>query len=112
MAGTATPNKFWPTLYEIGLTPRRLVATEFETVLAYGVGLTDLELRLNVTEGLQLAVGANNIFNIKPNGDYYVPSALLGQGALADGGIIVGAPVNESFNPNGGLYYARISFNF
>ncbi|HXS07300.1 MAG TPA: TonB-dependent receptor [Rhizomicrobium sp.] len=77
-----------------------------------GVGLTDIEMRYNITEGLQLAVGANNVFNIRPNHDYFVPSADLGTGALADGGIIIDGPVTESFNPNGGLYYGRVTFNF
>ena len=49
-----------------------------------GVVLTDLEARYNITEGLQIAVGANNLFNIRPDGDYFVPSALFGAGALAD----------------------------
>jgi TDG/mug DNA glycosylase family protein len=35
-------NKFWATLYEIGLTPRRLDPQEFRCVLDYGIGLTDL----------------------------------------------------------------------
>ena len=35
-------NKFWATLYDIGLTPRRLEPDEYELVLAYGMGLTDL----------------------------------------------------------------------
>lgn len=35
-------NKFWPTLREIGLTPRRLQPTECASVLHYGVGLTDV----------------------------------------------------------------------
>ena len=79
-----------------------------------GVGLTDIEARYNVTEQLQIAIGANNIFNIKPDHDYFVPTALLGAGALADGGIIVDSPRSSaiSFNPNGGLYYARVNFNF
>ncbi len=79
-----------------------------------GVGLTDAELRYNITEQVQLAVGANNIFNIKPDHDYFVASADLGQGALANGGIIVDEPREAAvnFNPNGGLYYARVVFNF
>jgi iron complex outermembrane receptor protein len=79
-----------------------------------GVGLTDLEARYNITEQLQLAVGANNVFNIKADHDYFVPSALLGAGSLADGGIIVDSPRSGaiSFNPNGGTYYGRIVFNF
>lgn len=35
-------NKFWPTLHEVGLTPRRLEPAEFREVLAFGIGLTDV----------------------------------------------------------------------
>jgi double-stranded uracil-DNA glycosylase len=35
-------NKFWRTLYQVGLTPRQLASTEFMMVLNYGIGLTDL----------------------------------------------------------------------
>lgn len=35
-------NKFWRTLFAIGLTPRLLLPREFPEVLTYGVGLTDL----------------------------------------------------------------------
>ena len=35
-------NRFWGTLYEIGLTPRVLRPIEFKSSLVYGLGLTDL----------------------------------------------------------------------
>lgn len=35
-------NRFWPTLHEIGLTPRILQPIEFKCSLVYGLGLTDL----------------------------------------------------------------------
>lgn len=35
-------NYFWRTLFEVGLTPRRLAPQEFPRVLEYGIGLTDL----------------------------------------------------------------------
>ncbi|RPI97284.1 MAG: mismatch-specific DNA-glycosylase [Chloroflexi bacterium] len=35
-------NRFWETLYRIGLTPRRLDPAEYPSLLQYGVGLTDL----------------------------------------------------------------------
>ncbi|HET6352625.1 MAG TPA: mismatch-specific DNA-glycosylase [Coriobacteriia bacterium] len=35
-------NKFWPTLAEVGLTPRRLEPAEFPLLLEYGIGLTDI----------------------------------------------------------------------
>ena len=38
-------NRFWPTLHEIGLTPRRLAPAEYGRVLELGIGLTDLAKR-------------------------------------------------------------------
>ncbi|HET7557007.1 MAG TPA: mismatch-specific DNA-glycosylase [Rhodanobacteraceae bacterium] len=35
-------NYFWRTLFEVGLTPRRLSPHEFPQVLQFGIGLTDL----------------------------------------------------------------------
>jgi TDG/mug DNA glycosylase family protein len=35
-------NKFWRTLYDIGLTPYRLEPPEYRLVLQFGIGLTDL----------------------------------------------------------------------
>jgi double-stranded uracil-DNA glycosylase len=35
-------NAFWPTLFEVGLTPRLLQPEEYETITHYGLGLTDL----------------------------------------------------------------------
>jgi len=35
-------NRFWQTLAEVGLTPRRLVAEEYPRLIDWGIGLTDL----------------------------------------------------------------------
>jgi double-stranded uracil-DNA glycosylase len=35
-------NKFWRTIFEIGLTPRLLEAGEFRLLPQYGIGLTDI----------------------------------------------------------------------
>lgn len=35
-------NRFWATLYEIGLTPRVFEPQEYASLLEYGIGLTDL----------------------------------------------------------------------
>ena len=35
-------NAFWPTLFEIGLTPRLLQPEEFRDIPQFGLGLTDL----------------------------------------------------------------------
>jgi double-stranded uracil-DNA glycosylase len=35
-------NKFWPILHKVGFTPERLAPAEFEKLLTYGIGLTDI----------------------------------------------------------------------
>ncbi len=40
-------NKFWPTLAQVGLTPRLLRPEEFREVLSYGLGLTDLAKKVS-----------------------------------------------------------------
>jgi TDG/mug DNA glycosylase family protein len=35
-------NRFWPTLYRIGLTPRLLQPHEYREALGYGIGLTNM----------------------------------------------------------------------
>jgi len=35
-------NRFWPTLYEVGITPRRYAPSEFASLLTLGIGFTDL----------------------------------------------------------------------
>lgn len=38
-------NKFWRTLYTVGLTPRLLSPAEYPALLGYGIGLTDVAKR-------------------------------------------------------------------
>ncbi|MEC9342225.1 MAG: mismatch-specific DNA-glycosylase [Pseudomonadota bacterium] len=38
-------NRFWPTLYEIGLTPVRLAPGEWRRAPEFGIGLTDIAKR-------------------------------------------------------------------
>jgi len=35
-------NRFWPTLFEVGLTPRRYAPHEFASLLKLGIGFTDI----------------------------------------------------------------------
>ena len=35
-------NAFWPTLADVGLTPRQLAPEEYKSITKYGLGLTDL----------------------------------------------------------------------
>lgn len=38
-------NKFWRTLFEVGLTPRQLAPSEFPLLPSFGIGLTDVAKR-------------------------------------------------------------------
>ena len=38
-------NKFWRTLHDVGLTPRRLDPSEYRLLLGHGIGLTDIVKR-------------------------------------------------------------------
>ena len=98
-----------------------------------GVGLTDLEFRYNLTDQLQFALGANNLFNIRPDVYGYAPAVcpnppnvvlvpggvckigpdqLNGEAQDANNSLINNVPLTTAFDPNGGYYYARVSFNF
>lgn len=79
-----------------------------------GVVLTDVEARYNITDQLQLAIGANNVFNMHPDKIAFDPNAYgPGIGYPVNGGNVIDAPVNQfQFDPNGGYYYGRIVFNF
>ncbi|MGZ5926291.1 MAG: hypothetical protein ACXWLJ_06405, partial [Rhizomicrobium sp.] len=67
----------------------------------------------SITEQLQFAVGGNNIFSIRPDTVSSVGSiASSGATQMAGGGNVIGAPVGAAFDPNGGYYYGRITFNF
>ena len=35
-------NRFWPTLYQTGMTPRRFLPSDYSALLTLGIGLTDL----------------------------------------------------------------------
>lgn len=35
-------NKFWETLFQVGLTPHKLLPNDYKSLIEYGIGLTDL----------------------------------------------------------------------
>lgn len=80
-----------------------------------GVGLFDAEARYNITEGLQLAFGGNNIFSVHPKAGGFVSTTPNASGAaqlINTGTAVDFYPVGSVFNPNGGYYYGRVSFKF
>ena len=80
------------------------------------VGITDLEARYDVTEQLQFAIGGNNIFGIRPNTAPFVtntPNASTGAAQLVNTGSNIDRNyIGSAYNPNGGYYYGRITYNF
>jgi iron complex outermembrane receptor protein len=65
--------------------------------------ITDLELRYGAKRGLQLALGAQNLFDVYPD---RVPGNLNGPSGL------LGFPFYSPFGFNGRYLYARVGFNF
>jgi iron complex outermembrane receptor protein len=106
---------------------------EFIPQNAPDVGITDLELRYNITEQLRFAFGANNILNIRPTVVAAAPScsalpsgviipaggscrngpnAAAGTVQLTGTGNVYQTLNTGPYDPNGGYYYGRITFNF
>jgi iron complex outermembrane receptor protein len=72
--------------------------------------ITDLEVAYSPQDGVKVAIGANNLFNIYPdrtNGVYR--QHLLQQNSS---GYAVQYPSVSAFGINGGFYYARVTYNF
>jgi iron complex outermembrane receptor protein len=70
--------------------------------------ITDVEVNYNFLEAWNIAFGANNLFDKRPE-----PVVLVSPTQLSNSGSIVGAPLSISpYGSNGGFYYTRLSFNF
>lgn len=71
----------------------------------------DVELNYDLTDSLELSVGANNVFNKRPPTVSLVPGTT--NFTLVNGGNVLDAPLTFSpYGINGGYYYARLAFNF
>ena len=70
-------------------------------------GITDLDIGYKVTPQLRVNVGANNLFDQRPEN---VPTV---SGRPADGNNVFGEPAQFSpYGINGGYYYGRVTFTF
>lgn len=65
--------------------------------------ITDVELNWQASKTLELAVGANNLFNVYPDFDDTSTNANLGTGFYATSG---------AYGFTGGFYYARVGVKF
>jgi iron complex outermembrane receptor protein len=81
--------------------------------------IVDLELAYDVTEFLSLAIGANNLFDKKPE----IPETVAdydpatwptnGRSPYINNGGTINAPYTHGpYGTNGGYYYARVTFDF
>lgn len=77
-----------------------------KTYIRGGV-ITDLEVGYNLSRALKLSVGAQNLFDKRPN-----TNALVA-GGLSDGGAVVNRPLPYGpYGIDGGYYYGRIDMKF
>jgi iron complex outermembrane receptor protein len=72
--------------------------------------ITDLEVGYKIDQAWSVAVGANNLFNVYPNG--INPALLADQRAALDNAAVTVLPSFSPFGINGGYYYARANYKF
>ncbi|MFM0159981.1 TonB-dependent receptor plug domain-containing protein [Paraburkholderia sediminicola] len=82
--------------------PNAFSTTQFLHVENAARYITDVEVRYNVTKKFQIAVGANNLFDVYPN---KLPFAAQLEGIQYDSS-------SSSIGVNGGFYYARARYAF
>ena len=100
-------------------TPRPIAGIYYEGVVKPTV-IADLELGYDVTEFLNIVVGANNLFNKMPEipalvADYNPAtwSTASGRSPYINNGGSINAPYNHGpYGTNGGYYYARLTLKF
>ncbi len=68
-------NKFWPTLFKVGLTPRRLAPEQFGELPKYGMGLTDL-CKTEFGSDNELSPAADDPEGLKRKIDFFQPQVL------------------------------------
>lgn len=76
--------------------------------------LTDVELSYDLTDTLTFAIGANNLFDKKPEIPELLPVAVNpGVSPYVNGTTTINSPYNHgTYGTNGGFYYARMAFKF
>ena len=83
-------NKFWRTLFEVGLTPRQLAPSEFQSAPIYGLGLTDLGKHHSGMDH-ELPPGALNPAHVRALAERFQPAFLAFTSKKA-GGTFMGTP--------------------
>lgn len=77
--------------------------------------ITDLELSYKFTDAMELAIGANNLFDKKPEIPLLLEGVVVAPGTspYINGSGSYDSPYGHGpYGTSGGYYYARLSFNF
>lgn len=90
-------NAFWPTLAEVGLTPRRLQPQEFREVLEFGIGLTDL-CKTRSGSDVEVGVGGFDVPRLVTSLDEHRPAWIAFTSKNAARGAL-GRPVDYGVQP-------------
>lgn len=75
-------NKFWRTLYAINFTPREFQPQEFQQVIKYGIGLTDLAKNVSARDA-ELSYEDFDTARLKQQIEIYAPQVLCFNGKTA-----------------------------
>jgi double-stranded uracil-DNA glycosylase len=75
-------NRFWCVLHQVALTPQRLKPEEFRTLLAYGLGLTDIAKTVSGTDA-KLPLGAYDVPTFMKSIRRYRPKSVAFNGKKA-----------------------------
>ena len=94
-AGATIRGTYYDSVLQPGTTP----AADNPTGQKF---IVDVEARYQILDGVRLAVGANNLFDVYPDA---VPAANNGTGVVA-------FPFYSPFGFNGRFVYARLNLNF
>lgn len=96
-----------------------IAGTNYFPGVVKATAIVDLELGYDITEWANLAIGANNLLNKKPELPGlvrdYDPSIVIAQGTspYVNGSTTINSPYGHGpYGTNGGYYYARVTLRF
>ena len=75
-------NKFWSVLFDIGLTPRRLASREYEKLLTFGIGLTDV-VKHQAGSDASIDFGRSDPGSLREKVEHFAPGILAFNGRKA-----------------------------
>ena len=93
--------------------PTSLTDVGPDDILLSAKWVTDLEVRLKHSSGVEFAIGANNLFDVYPDRSPFGPRpASVGGGSYPANQIYIPYSIFSPFGFNGRFVYGRASINF